>query len=102
MAATAGGVAIGSVAGHAISNAMFGGGSGQAGGAPAAGGAAPQGAAAPQGGYGEQAAQPQPCDGELGQFLQCSMNASDLNDCQQYMTMLKQCRDQVQQQYGYQ
>ena len=28
--------------------------------------------------------------------------ASDLNDCQQYMTMLKQCRDQIQQQYGYQ
>ena len=56
---------------------MFGGGSGggQAGGAPAAGGAAPpQGAAAPQGGYSEQAAQPQPCEGEMGQFLQCSMN----------------------------
>merc|ERR1712131_465669 len=100
MAATAGGVAIGSVVGHGLSNAIFGGGSG---GAPQA---APQAAGGyggqEQGTYGQQAAaQPQPCEGEMGQFLQCSMNATDLNDCQAYMDMLKKCRDQIMQQQGY-
>jgi len=98
MAATAGGVAVGSVVGHGLSQAIFGGGSsGQA--APAAApAAAPQ--AAPAGGaYAQQEAQPQPCEGEMGQFVQCALNSSDVADCVGYLDMLKKCRDSVMAQY---
>merc|ERR1711973_702723 len=98
MAATAGGVAIGSVVGHGLTSAIFGGGSsGQA--APAAApAAAPQ--AAPAGGaYAQQEAQPQPCEGEMGQFVQCALNSSDVADCVGYLDMLKKCRDTVMAQY---
>ena len=78
---------------------MFGGGS--------SGQGAPQQAAPQQGGYdqpaggtyGQQAAQAQPCEGEMANFLQCSMNVEDLNDCLAYKQQLIQCRDQMAQQY---
>ena len=113
MAATAGGVAVGSVIGHGVSSVsyfysfplfnfiqmLFGGGGGQA---PAQG--APQ--AAPQQGYdqaggtyGQQATQAQPCEGEMANFLQCSLNVEDLNDCLAYKQQLMQCQEQMRNQY---
>merc|ERR1739848_245610 len=96
MAATAGGVAIGSVVGHGMSQAIFGGGGSSQGGAPQGAPAAAPAAggheAAPnQGAYGQQQAQQQPCEGEMGQFVQCALNSTDVADCTGYLDMLKQC-----------
>merc|ERR1711892_957973 len=75
MAATAGGVAIGSTVGHVVGagiSGMFGGDSDK----PAA--AAP---AQPSG----------PCAWEMKQFIQCSQNQSDLTLCQGFTEALKEC-----------
>ena len=79
---------------------MFGGGSGgqQQQQAPQQG--YDQGGAAPAGGtYGEQAQQAQPCEGEMANFLQCSLNVEDLNDCMAYKQQLMQCQEQMRNQY---
>ena len=90
MAATAGGVAVGSAVGHVAGSAltgMFSGGSSSEA-APAA--AAPAAAAAPPPAplYGQQA-QPQeptgPCAWEIKQFLQCAQGQTDITLCKDLM-----------------
>ena len=81
---------------------LFGGGSGgqqQQQQAPQQGGY-DQGGAAPAGGgtYGQQQAA-QPCEGEMANFLQCSLNVEDLNDCLAYKQQLAQCQEQMRNQY---
>merc|ERR1739847_75996 len=84
MAATAGGVAIGSVAGSALTS-MFSGGS-----QPAAAEAAP----AQQ----QQYAPPQqdqdgPCAWEMKQFIQCAQNQGDITLCEGFNQALKECKN---------
>ncbi len=93
MAATAGGVAVGSAVGHvagaAITGAMSGGGSSQ----PAA--AAPEAAsAAPHAGYpSQQQQQPVgPCAYEIQQFIQCAQGQADLTLCEGFNEALRQCK----------
>jgi len=94
MAATAGGVAIGSVAGHAITGMLSGGGSSEAAAPPAA---APAAAVAPppQPIYGQQA-QPNepsgPCAWEIKQFLQCAQGQTDITLCEGFNEALRQCK----------
>jgi len=104
MAATAGGVAVGSVVGHGLSQAIFGGGQGHGGqGAPQA---APQGGQYGDQGYNQSGAyaqpqqQAQPCEGEMGQFVQCAMNSENIEDCIGYLNTLKKCRDEVMARYA--
>merc|ERR1712112_383267 len=96
MAATAGGVAVGSAVGHVAGSAltgMFSGGSSSEA-APAA--AAPAAAAAPPPAplYGQQA-QPQeptgPCAWEIKQFLQCAQGQTDITLCEGFNEALRQC-----------
>ncbi|KAI6241013.1 CHCH domain-containing protein [Aphelenchoides fujianensis] len=89
MAATAGGVAIGSAVGHSIGR-MFDGGSEkqveQAVGAPP-----------PQNQYQQQQQQAQtPCEIEWRQFLECSQNQQDMSMCQAYNDLFKQCKARYQ------
>jgi len=97
MAATAGGVAVGSAVGHVAGSAltgMFSGGSSSEA-APAA--AAPAAAAAPPPAplYGQQA-QPQeptgPCAWEIKQFLQCAQGQTDITLCEGFNEALRQCK----------
>ena len=85
MAATAGGVAIGSAVGHTIGH-MFTGGSRPAEAAPAA---APQ-----QPGYQQQQGQAPsgPCAWEISQFLQCAQTQSDLTLCEGFNEAIRQCK----------
>merc|ERR1719378_1013476 len=101
MAATAGGVAVGSVVGHGMSQMLFGGNNQGGGAAPAQGQAPPQQGAYDQSGgtYGQQQQQAQPCEGEMANFLQCSLNVEDLNDCLAYKQQLLQCQEQMRNQY---
>lgn len=94
MAATAGGVAVGSAIGHtvgaAVTGLMSGGGSNQE--------VAPQ-AAAPvatqQSAVGAQPNEPTgPCAWEIKQFLQCAQNQSDLSLCEGFNEALRQCKTQ--------
>ncbi|XP_064213405.1 coiled-coil-helix-coiled-coil-helix domain-containing protein 10, mitochondrial isoform X1 [Tribolium castaneum] len=88
MAATAGGVAVGSAIGHTIGaglTGMFGGGgSSEAAPAPQQQQAAPQqsGSAEPTG----------PCAWEIKQFLQCASTQSDLTLCQGFNEAIQQCK----------
>lgn len=85
MAATAGGVAIGSAVGHAITG-MFSGGSREAAAAPAAAPMAVENAPAapaPAGGA---------CAWEVKQFLECAQNQSDLTLCDGFNEALRQCK----------
>jgi len=103
MAATAGGVAVGSAVGHvagaAITGAMSGGG-GSGGQAEAAPAAAPQQAypqqQMPYGGPGGMQQQPQepqgPCAWEIKQFIQCAQGQSDLTLCEGFNEALRQCK----------
>jgi len=95
MAATAGGVAVGSavghVAGHAITGMMSGGGSSQEA-APA-----PAAAAPPQqyGGYGQQQSTQQdngPCAWEIKNFVQCAQTQPDITLCEGFNEALRQCK----------
>lgn len=94
MATTAGGVAIGSVVGHAITGMMSGGDKHEAQPAQAA---QPQ-AAAPQPLYGNQ--QPQqsqmdgPCGWQMKQFMECAQNQQDISLCQGYQANWKDCKAQ--------
>ena len=98
MAATAGGVAVGSAVGHVAGSAltgMFSGGSSSEA-APAA--AAPAAAVAPPPAplYGGQQAQPSeptgPCAWEIKQFLQCAQGQSDITLCEGFNEALRQCK----------
>jgi hypothetical protein len=90
MAATAGGVAIGSTVGHVVGHALVGGGSSSRGDdQPAA--AAPAQAQYPQ----DQQQQENPCAFEMRQFLQCAQNQTDLTLCEGFNEALRQCK-----QYG--
>merc|ERR1719242_1509780 len=92
MAATAGGVAIGSTVGHVVGHALTGGG-GSAAPAPAAPAAAP---AAPAPAYGapQQAYDPtqNPCYNQLQQFLSCTQQNSDISLCYGFNEALKECK----------
>jgi hypothetical protein len=97
MAATAGGVAMGSVAASAITGMMGGGGSGSA---------APAAAADPQQQqpmqqqyqqpYGQQQQQQHqqdgPCAWEIKDFIQCAQGQSDLTLCEGFNEALRQCK----------
>ena len=91
MATTAGGVAIGSVVGHAITGMMSGGDKHEA---------QPQQAApaAPQPLYGNQPQQSQqldgPCGWQMKQFLQCAQSQNDLTMCDGYNVALRDCKTQ--------
>ena len=53
------------------------------------------------GSYSQPQDQAQPCEGEMGQFVQCSLNSSEITDCLGYLDMLKQCRDKAMSQHYY-
>jgi len=90
MAATAGGVAIGSVVGSGISSLLSGGSSAPAP-APAAAPPAPVYAAPPP-----PPAAPQepvgPCAFEIKQFIQCSQQQYDITLCEGFNEVLKECK----------
>uniref|UniRef100_A0A0R3RJF4 CHCH domain-containing protein n=1 Tax=Elaeophora elaphi TaxID=1147741 RepID=A0A0R3RJF4_9BILA len=82
MAATAGGVAIGSAVGHAVGNMLTGG-----------GGHGSNAEIVPSGK--EQMAQEQyrnPCEFEWKQFIDCTETQNDLSLCQGFNEIFKQCR----------
>jgi hypothetical protein len=87
MAATAGGVAIGSAVGHTIGSAitgMFGGGSShQEQVAPMAAAPAPMSAPAQSSGA---------CAWEIKQFLECADNQSDISLCSGFNEAIRQCK----------
>jgi len=103
MAATAGGVAVGSAIGHvagaALTGGMGGGGGGQAEAAPAPAAApaqqAYQPAQQPYGGPGGMQQQQEPqgaCAWEIKQFIQCAQGQSDLTLCDGFNEALRQCK----------
>jgi len=94
MAATAGGVAIGSVVGHGMSSMLFGGGDkAQSEPAQAQQPAAPQQYQDP---YQQQPPQQQQqgeaCAWEVKQFVQCAQSQSDLSLCEGFNQALKECK----------
>jgi hypothetical protein len=103
MAATAGGVAIGSTIGHVAGSAitgMFSGGSSSS--EPAQQQQAPppqqQYYGQPQQGYGQpQQGQQQdgPCAWEVKQFIQCAQGQSDLTLCEGFNMALKECKQRA-------
>jgi len=125
MAATAGGVAIGSVVGHGLTSAIFGSGSSSSNNNDAAQQQAPpppqpyydQGPAPPQaynagyntpGQYGNDYSQQYPqggaqsnnvCGAELEQFLRCAESSADITFCQGLNEALKQCKMSYGQQH---
>ncbi|KAL1494571.1 hypothetical protein ABEB36_010148 [Hypothenemus hampei] len=85
MAATAGGVAVGSAIGHAVTG-LFGGGSRE----PAE---SPQEATPIQQYEQQQSSEPTgPCAWEIKQFLRCASTQSDLSLCQGFNEAIKQCK----------
>ncbi|KAJ8042950.1 Coiled-coil-helix-coiled-coil-helix domain-containing protein 2 [Holothuria leucospilota] len=86
MAATAGGVAIGSTVGHVVGSAITGGGhSGQ----PDVTYQEP----APLGGQPHQQQQYQnPCQIQIENFLQCTQTQADISICQGFNDALKECK----------
>jgi len=103
MAATAGGVAVGSAVGHvagaALTGGMGGGGHAEAAPAAAPAAAAPQQAypqqQMPYGGPGgmQQPQEPQgACAWEIKQFIQCAQGQSDLTLCEGFNEALRQCK----------
>lgn len=95
MAATAGGVAVGSAIGHVAGSAitgLFSGGSSHEAAPAQPVQQAPAQYAAPQ--YASQPQEPTgPCAWEIKQFIQCSQNQSDLTLCQGFNEALRQCRE---------
>ena len=91
MAATAGGVAVGSAVGHVAGSAitgMFSGGSSAPAPAPAAAAPAPPppAPAAPSQEFSG------PCALEIKQFIQCSQNQYDISLCDGFNEALKECK----------
>merc|ERR1711972_517797 len=102
MAATAGGVAIGSTVGHVVGHALTGGGGSnqqqqqypnQYGAPPQQYGGPPQQYAPPPqqyGGYPQ--AEQSPCSWELKQYADCAQAQSDVGLCEGYLEVLKECK----------
>ena len=93
MAATAGGVAVGSAVGHVVGagvTSMFSGGSSTPAPAPVA--ATPPPAAAPAPSSGESTG---PCAFEIKQFVQCAQSQSDITLCQGFNEAVKECKARV-------
>lgn len=88
MAATAGGVAIGSVVGHGISNAIWGGSSEKQ--PETYQDQMPQQQMPYQQPYSNQ--QQNPCSFEMEQFITCTQNQSDITVCQGFNQALKECK----------
>ena len=90
MAATAGGVAIGSAVGHVVGagvTSMMSGGSST----PAPAAAAPAPAAAPPA---PAASEPTgPCAFEIKDFIRCAQGQSDLTLCQGFNEAVKECKE---------
>merc|ERR1719444_787583 len=89
MAATAGGVAVGSVVGHAMTGGMGGGGGAQP--------EQPVQQQPPQPAYQQQQyGQPQEpqgaCAWEIKSFIQCAQQQSDLTLCEGFNEALRQCK----------
>lgn len=94
IAQTAAGVALGSVAGHAITG-MFSGGSSsdaQAGHDQQHAPAAQQQQTPGQNSSFEQQSQSGPCAWEVKQFLQCAQQQSDLTLCEGFNEAIRQCK----------
>lgn len=95
MAATAGGVAVGSAVGHVVGAGITGMFSGSGDKEVAA---APAAAAAPVQQYGAATGTPNepqgPCSWEIKQFLQCAQGQSDLTLCEGFNEALRQCKVQ--------
>merc|ERR1719210_2127035 len=91
MAATAGGVAVGSAVGHVVGSALTGGMGG-------GGGHVDQQQQQPV--YQQQQAYPQPqpqepqgaCAWEIKSFIQCAQQQSDLSLCEGFNEALRQCK----------
>uniref|UniRef100_A0A0K0ED23 CHCH domain-containing protein n=1 Tax=Strongyloides stercoralis TaxID=6248 RepID=A0A0K0ED23_STRER len=85
MAATAGGVAIGSSIGHVVGNMITGSGGSND-------NVQPSSAQTPV--NSQQPAQnyQNPCEFEYRQFFECSRNASDINLCSAYHDLFKECK----------
>lgn len=84
MAATAGGVAVGSAVGHVVGagvTSMFSGGSSTPAPAPAA-------AAAPA----QPAQSTGPCAFEIRQFVECTQGQADITLCQGFNEAIKECK----------
>ena len=97
MAATAGGVAVGSVVGHGMSNMLFGGG-GSSTSEPAAAQAAPAQPAPQQQQYYDYQQTPQQqeaCAWEVKQFVQCAQSQGDLSLCEGFNQALKDCKNRM-------
>ena len=97
MAATAGGVAVGSVVGHGMSNMLFGGG-GSSSSEPAAAQAAPAQPAPQQQQYYDYQQPPQQqeaCAWEVKQFVQCAQSQGDLTLCEGFNQALKDCKNRM-------
>merc|ERR1719394_2394256 len=99
MAATAGGVAVGSVVGHGMSSMLFGGGSSSS--SEPAPAQAQQAPPAPQQQYyndpyqqpmGQQQQQGETCAWEMKQFVQCAQTQNDLSLCEGFNQALKDCK----------
>ena len=91
MAATAGGVAVGSAVGHVAGSAitgMFSGGSS----APAAAAPPPAAAAAPAPAAAPAQEISGPCAEQIRQFISCSQNQYDLTLCEGFSEALKECK----------
>lgn len=88
IASTAAGVAMGSVAGHAITG-MFSGGSSDA---PAHHDQAPVSQQAPVPISSSDQSQSGPCAWEIKQFLQCAQQQSDLTLCDGFNEAIRQCK----------
>ena len=92
MAATAGGVAVGSAVGHVAGSAitgMFSGGSS----APAPAAAPPPAvAAAPPPAAAPAQEISGPCADQIRQFISCSQNQYDLSLCEGFSEALKECK----------
>ena len=91
MAATAGGVAVGSAVGHVAGSAltgMFSGGSS----APAAAAPPPAVAAAPAPAAAPAQEISGPCAEQIKQFISCSQNQYDLTLCEGFSEALKECK----------
>ena len=96
MAATAGGVAVGHVVGHAVTGMFSGGSSAPA--EQAAPAAAPQQYQQPpqQQYYQEQPQQQEACAWEVKQFIQCAQNQGDISLCEGFNQALKDCKQRFQ------
>jgi len=84
MAATAGGVAIGSAMGHYLTDKLMGGGDSK------------NEVAQPQVAQ-HQTGQPltQPCEFEWRQFIECSQNQQDVSLCQGFNDIFRQCQQRL-------